>query len=114
MWIDGGWKACMLLLQRPIWHFTAPLRLKKHSGESDRSERKSDRSEGKSGPDPFTALVKHSFPGRLVVIEGSDKLASTRQANLIYNELLTEGYDVRLASLGNSWIGIKLTRKALR
>ncbi|TLY32445.1 MAG: hypothetical protein E6K56_03240 [Ignavibacteria bacterium] len=82
--------------------------------KSDRSEGKSDRSEGKSEPDPFTALVKHSFPGRLVVIEGSDKIASTMQTNLIYNELLTEGYDVRLASLGNSWIGIKLTRKALR
>jgi len=70
-------------------------------------------SKGKSGPDPFSALTKHSFPGRLVVIEGLNKISVTRQANLIYNEVLTEGFDVRLASLGNSWVGIKLTRKAL-
>jgi dTMP kinase len=76
--------------------------------------RSAERSEGKSEADPFTALVKHSFPGRLVVVEGSEKVATARQANVIYNELLTEGYDVRLASLGNSWIGSKLTRKALR
>lgn len=55
----------------------------------------------------------HTYPGRLVVIESADKHAAVRQANLLYNELLVQGYDVRLASAGTSWVATEVARKAL-
>ncbi|MBI1806383.1 MAG: dTMP kinase [Ignavibacteria bacterium] len=60
------------------------------------------------------SLVPHSYPGKLVVIEGADTAATARQANLLYNELIARGYDTRLAVSGNSWVGIEVTRKAIR
>ena len=57
---------------------------------------------------------RHLFPGRLVVIESADKDAASRQANLLYNDLLSRGYDVRLAPGGKSWVGLGVARKALK
>lgn len=70
-------------------------------------------SKGVNRANSLAASEPHTFPGRLVVLESADKHAALRQANLLYNELLLQGYDVRLASLGNSWIGIEVARKAL-
>ncbi len=59
-------------------------------------------------------LVPHSLPGRLVVVEGVDRRSTSRHANLLYNELIAEGYDARLALLGGSWVGIEITARAMR
>ncbi|MBI1803771.1 MAG: dTMP kinase [Ignavibacteriae bacterium] len=59
-------------------------------------------------------LSPHSYPGKLIVIEGADKHATARQANLLYNDLLVKGYDVRLGLAGDSWVGMEVERKVLK
>jgi dTMP kinase len=77
---------------------------------------------GQSSPVPHAAeitarprmnLAAHSYPGKLIVIESVDKLATARQANILYNELLVRGCDVEIALTGDSWVGTEVERKAL-
>jgi dTMP kinase len=65
-----------------------------------------------AGKDAVAIPGPHSYPGRFVVIESADKHAVVRQANLLYNELVAQRYDVRLASLGNSWVATEIEQKA--
>ncbi len=83
-----------------------------HAGSSDSG--RIGRGGLKGSARSHAAPSRHLFPGRLVVIESADKEAASRQANLLYNELLTLGYDVRLAPAGKSWVGIGIARKALK
>ena len=63
---------------------------------------------------PRLNLSAHGYPGKLIVFEGVDKLATARQANLLYHELLARGYDVEVALTGSSWVGTEVERKALQ
>ncbi len=56
----------------------------------------------------------HSHKGKLIVFESADKIAASRQATLLANDLLTRGHDVELALAGDSWVGTEVERKALR
>ncbi|HUN66681.1 MAG TPA: dTMP kinase [Bacteroidota bacterium] len=59
-------------------------------------------------------LVPHRYPGKLIVIEGVDRSAVSRQANYLANEYIARGHDVELCLSGESWVGTEVERKALR
>jgi dTMP kinase len=59
-------------------------------------------------------LSPHTHPGKLIVFEGVDKTAVSRQANLLANEYMAQGFDVELCLAGESWVGTEVERKALR
>ncbi len=63
---------------------------------------------------PRITLSPHQYPGKLIVFEGVDKLATARQANLLFHELLARGYDAEIGLTGNSWVGTEVERKALQ
>jgi len=63
---------------------------------------------------PVIELSPNLYPGKLIVFESVDKLATARQANLLYNELLIRGYDVEIALAGDSWVTTEVERKALQ
>ncbi|HZY09587.1 MAG TPA: dTMP kinase [Bacteroidota bacterium] len=62
----------------------------------------------------YGSLQPHRYSGKLIVLEGVDKMVSARQCNFLYNELVARGYQTRLALLECSWVDTEVTRKAMK